>query len=164
MEVAGLVVGIVGLYTACQSCYSLYTESKSAQQNVNAALHDLQIHKSILKAWAFYWEIPESLIDRKNTGDQSERVCPKLEWYLKRYPDKAIGIASALQRTGDVLSDRERLLSAYGLEASLQYAHITVRVFCWGRTSPENADQCWRRAMRRARHLQLEAGHSSLRM
>ncbi|KAK0713954.1 hypothetical protein B0T26DRAFT_742435 [Lasiosphaeria miniovina] len=39
MEVAGLAIGIVGLYTTCRDCYSFFTT------------------QSILKAWGFHWQI-----------------------------------------------------------------------------------------------------------
>jgi transposase-like protein len=51
MEVAGLVVGIVGLYSACQSCYNLFSETKNSVSNATLAARELEIHGSILKAW-----------------------------------------------------------------------------------------------------------------
>lgn len=114
MEVAGLVVGIVGLYSATQSCYALYTDTRDAKDSFRPALHDLEINRAILRAWAVYWEI--------TTPDGSaaaERGGTKLAVYLKKYPEKGRGIASALIRTSTVLLNGEKLAVDYGLQTNL---------------------------------------------
>ncbi|OJJ42270.1 hypothetical protein ASPZODRAFT_137407 [Penicilliopsis zonata CBS 506.65] len=116
MDVTGLVIGIVGLYSTCQSCYNLYTDVRDAETSAVTAAHELEIHKSILKAWGFYWQIQPTLSAEERDGEVSE----KLKRYLTRYPDKAIGIASALHCIGEALSDKRKLLDTYGLEVNLE--------------------------------------------
>ncbi|OBT88268.1 hypothetical protein VE02_02786 [Pseudogymnoascus sp. 03VT05] len=98
MEI-GLVIGIVSLYSTCQSCYNLYSETKDSTTNVTLAAHQLYIHRSIFKAWAFYWEIklhdPNSPTAGES-GDDQELANIKLRRYLGGNPYKAKGIASAL--------------------------------------------------------------------
>lgn len=126
MEVAGLVVGIVGLYTACQSCYSLFSDAKNAEASTILAARELDIHGSILKAWACYWEIkptPPKVDSKKDEGQISQ----KLARYLERNQYKAMGIAAALQCIGDVLSDKQKLLATYGVDVNLEMTNTTVR-------------------------------------
>lgn len=133
MEVAGLVVGIVSLYSACQSCYTLYSETGDSKANVTLAAHQLEIHGSILKAWAFYWEIKlhdPNLPTTEESGDDQETANTKLRRYLERNPYKAKGITSALYCIGDALSDKKKLLNDYGLEVDLNDVHIPVRLMC----------------------------------
>ncbi|KAL2673844.1 hypothetical protein Neosp_012288 [[Neocosmospora] mangrovei] len=120
MDVAGLVVGIISLYSAGQSCYALYTDVRDAKDNFRAALHDLQIHRSIHKAWAANWGIREDAAVEPGETEAPDRDGRKLKLYLTKYPDKARGIASALIRTSDVLSNGKKLSDDYGLETNLE--------------------------------------------
>lgn len=106
MEVAGLVVDIISLYSACQSCYNLYSETKDSTTNVTLAAHQLDIHRSIFKAWAFYWEIklPDpNHLTADESGEDQELANIKLRRYLARNTYKAKGIASALYCIGGVM-------------------------------------------------------------
>ena len=123
MEVTGLVVGIVGLYSTCQSCFSLYSEVSGAEHNAKLAAKQLDVHASILKAWAFNWEIRPNLSSLSSSKDDDEegdkKKCEKLKRYLERNPYKGQGIVSALSCIGDILSDKMGLLETYGLEVDL---------------------------------------------
>lgn len=130
MDVSGLVVGIISLYLACQSCYNLYSETKDSTTNVTLAAHQLDIYRSIFKAWAFYWEIKLHDPTAEVSGDDQELANIKLRRYLERNPYKAKGIASALYCIGDALSDKRKLLDAYGIEVDLDDVQIPVCFMC----------------------------------
>ncbi|KAK4151040.1 prion-inhibition and propagation-domain-containing protein [Chaetomidium leptoderma] len=112
MEVAGLVIGIAGLYSPCGACYEIYTGIKDATRDREATADQLKIQESILKSWSFHWEIKPEL-------PEIEAADTKLGRYLTRNPYKADGIARALRCVIDALSDRRKLLETYGLKVDL---------------------------------------------
>lgn len=119
MEVTGLAVGIIGLYSTCQSCYNLYSDVRNAETTALMAARKLETHQSILKAWAFYWEITPHPRIAEHGGDQKERMSDKLKQYLSKYPNKAVGIVNVLYCISDALSNEQQLLDKYGLEVNL---------------------------------------------
>ncbi|RKK85654.1 hypothetical protein BFJ71_g14052 [Fusarium oxysporum] len=128
MEVAGLVIGIVGLYSACQSCYDLYSKAKDSAKEASLAANELEIHKSILKSWASYWEFNPHLVRAEESEEERKIIGKKMEQYIERYPEKAIGIVRALKCIGDALSDRKKLLDIYGLEVNLDDVDIVEEI------------------------------------
>lgn len=126
LEVAGLVVGIVSLYSACQQCYNLFSDVENAGKETTLAARELDIHSSILKAWAFYWEINPAAATARADSDGREESSEKLDRYLRQNPYKAMGIATALQCIGDVLSDKQKLLTSYGLDVNLEDVNLAA--------------------------------------
>ncbi|KAK4116822.1 hypothetical protein N656DRAFT_842216 [Canariomyces notabilis] len=114
MEVAGLVVGIVGLYSACSTCYKVFTDVKGAGRDADLTAHRLRIQESVLRAWMWHWDV------RSDSGlQEAEAAETKLGRYLKKNPHAAHGIAGVLYCVGEILSDRKKLHDDYGLSVEL---------------------------------------------
>jgi hypothetical protein len=116
MDVAGLAIGIVSLYTACRDCYNFFTTVNSAQTESSAHLRELKIQQSILKAWGFHWEIQNE--DDSNLGysDHTRRKRSKLHVYLMSNRFKAEGVFKTLSALADTLSNQEKLIKRYGIQ------------------------------------------------
>ncbi|WZH44183.1 prion-inhibition and propagation-domain-containing protein [Fusarium acuminatum] len=116
MDIAGLAIGIVSLYTACRDCYNFFTTVNSAQTESSAHLRELEIQQSILKAWGFHWEIQNE--DDSNLGysDHTRRKRSKLHAYLMSNRFKAEGVFKTLSALADTLSNQEKLIKRYGIQ------------------------------------------------
>jgi hypothetical protein len=111
-EVAGLVIGVVSLYSACRDCFIFFNNVKNAEKGAFLQIRDLGIQESILKSWGFYWEIQRhSLV----LGDGKGEANQKLANYLGRNEYKTIGVLNALFAIADSLSDQEKLFKTYGI-------------------------------------------------
>ncbi|KAL7781227.1 hypothetical protein V8C43DRAFT_319983 [Trichoderma afarasin] len=104
MDVTGLAVGIVDLYTTCRDCYNFFTTS-------------------ILKAWGFYWQIHNEGGSEPEHSDPTRRKRTKLHEYLLSNRFKAEGVFKTLSALADTLSDQDKLTKRYGIR--LQSAQTT---------------------------------------
>ncbi|KAH8685146.1 hypothetical protein BGZ61DRAFT_356335 [Ilyonectria robusta] len=97
MDVAGLAIGIAGLYTACRDCYDFFTTS-------------------ILKAWGFHWRIQNEDDTEPEPSDRTRRKRTKLHEYLLSNRFKAEGVFNTLSALADTLSNQEKLVKRYGIQ------------------------------------------------
>jgi hypothetical protein len=125
LSVAGLVVGIVGLYSTCRDCFIFFTDVQRAEKDAFILIRELGIQESILKAWGFYWEIQRHDL---TSGERKKASNLKLERYLTENTYKAEGIAQALFAIADGLSNRDKLLKRYGLDLRAPDKTATVTV------------------------------------
>ncbi|KAF5718697.1 hypothetical protein FMUND_5057 [Fusarium mundagurra] len=116
MDVAGLAIGIVGLYTACRDCYDFFTTVNAAQAESSAHLRELEIQQSILKAWGFHWQIQNEDGSDPGYSDHTRRKRSKLHQYLLSNRFKAEGVFKTLSALADTLSNREKLIKRYGFQ------------------------------------------------
>lgn len=121
MEVAGLAVGIAGLYTTCRDCYNFFTTVKTAETESSTNLRELVIQQSILKAWGFHWQIQDD--DSGGSQQPSEpglshtnQKRTKLHEYLLSNRFKAEGVFNTLSALADTLSNQEKLIKRYGIQ------------------------------------------------
>ncbi|KAF5686911.1 hypothetical protein FCIRC_2602 [Fusarium circinatum] len=110
MDVAGLAIGIVGLYTACRDCYDFFTTVNSAQAEPSAHLRELEIQQSILKAWGFHWQIQNEDGSDPGLSDRTRQKRSKLHQYLLSNRFKAEGVFKTLSALADTLCNREKLI------------------------------------------------------
>ncbi|KAJ4859374.1 prion-inhibition and propagation domain-containing protein [Trichoderma breve] len=96
MDVTGLAVGIVDLYTTCRDCYNFFTTS-------------------ILKAWGFHWQIHSEGGREPEHSDPTRRKRTKLHEYLLSNRFKAEGVFNTLSALADTLSDQDKLTKRYGI-------------------------------------------------
>ncbi|KAH6975230.1 hypothetical protein BKA56DRAFT_489406 [Ilyonectria sp. MPI-CAGE-AT-0026] len=97
MDVAGLAIGIAGLYTACRDCYDFFTTS-------------------ILKAWGFHWQIQNEDNSEPEHSDHTRQKRTKLHEYLLSNRFKAEGVFNTLSALADTLSNQEKLVKRYGIQ------------------------------------------------
>ncbi|PNP78606.1 hypothetical protein FNYG_07952 [Fusarium nygamai] len=116
MDVAGLAIGIVGLYTACRDCYDFFTTVNAAQAESSAHLRELEIQQSILKAWGFHWQIQNEDGSDPGYSDHARRKRSKLHQYLLSNRFKAEGVFKTLSALADTLCNREKLIKRYGFQ------------------------------------------------
>lgn len=116
MDVAGLAIGIVGLYTACRDCYDFFTTVNAAQAESSAHLRELEIQQSILKAWGFHWQIQNEDGSDPGHSDHARRKRSKLHQYLLSNRFKAEGVFKTLSALADTLCNREKLIKRYGFQ------------------------------------------------
>ncbi|KAF5694931.1 hypothetical protein FDENT_744 [Fusarium denticulatum] len=116
MEVAGLAIGIVGLYTACRDGYDFFTTVNAAQAESSAQLRELEIQQSILKAWGFHWQIQNEDGSDPGYSDHTRRKRSKLHQYLLSNRFKAEGVFKTLSALADTLCNREKLIKRYGFQ------------------------------------------------
>ncbi|KAK4206017.1 prion-inhibition and propagation-domain-containing protein [Rhypophila decipiens] len=116
MDVAGLVVGIVGLYTTCRDCYAFFTTAKNAESDAAAHLRELEIQRSILNAWGFHWQIQDEDGAEPQGSDHSGRKPKRLHEFLLRNRFKAEGVFKTLSALADTLSNQEKLTKRYGIQ------------------------------------------------
>jgi hypothetical protein len=116
MDPASLALGIASLYTTCRDCYDFFTTVRKAEAESSVHLRELEIQRSILKAWGFHWQIHDDSsgspgeVDRK-TPDQT-----KLQTYLLSNRFKAEGVFNTLSALADTLSNQEKLIKRYGIQ------------------------------------------------
>ncbi|KAF5253656.1 hypothetical protein FANTH_1346 [Fusarium anthophilum] len=116
MDVAGLAIGIVGLYTACRDCYDFFTTVNAAQAESSAHLRELEIQQSILKAWGFHWQIQNEDGSDPGLSDRTRQKRSKLHQYLLSNRFKAEGVFKTLSALADTLCNREKLIKRYGFQ------------------------------------------------
>ncbi|KAM6480515.1 prion-inhibition and propagation-domain-containing protein [Trichoderma sp. SZMC 28011] len=122
MDVTGLAVGIVDLYTTCRDCYNFFTTVRAAEAESSAHLRELEIQQSILKAWGFYWQIHNEGGSEPEHSDPTRRKRTKLHEYLLSNRFKAEGVFKTLSALADTLSDQDKLTKRYGIR--LQSAQV----------------------------------------
>nr|CEG04673.1 unnamed protein product [Fusarium clavum]CEG05810.1 unnamed protein product [Fusarium clavum] len=113
MDVAGLIIGIASLYTACRDCYEFYTTVSGAETESSAHLRELQIQQSILKAWGFHWQIQN---EDNRKPDHTRRKHTKLHQYLSSNRFKVEGVLKSLSALADTLSNQDKLTKRYGIQ------------------------------------------------
>ncbi|KAG5746165.1 hypothetical protein H9Q72_003929 [Fusarium xylarioides] len=116
MDVAGLAIGIVGLYTACRDCYDFFTTVNAAQAESSTHLRELEIQQSILKAWGFHWQIQNEDGSDPGYSDHTRRKRSKIHQYLLSNRFKAEGVFKTLSALADTLCNREKLIKRYGFQ------------------------------------------------
>ncbi|KAK6345988.1 hypothetical protein TWF730_010323 [Orbilia blumenaviensis] len=116
MDVTGVAVGIIALYTACRDCYNFFTTVKTAKTESSAYLRDLLIQQSILKAWGFHWQIQNEDGSELENTDRIRQKQTKLHKYLSNNRFKAEGVFSTLSALADTLSNQEKLIKRYGIQ------------------------------------------------
>ncbi|WYZ35382.1 hypothetical protein EsH8_X_000029 [Colletotrichum jinshuiense] len=116
MDVAGLAVGIVGLYTTCRDCYNFFTAVRAAEAESSAHRRELEIQQSILKAWGFHWKIQNENGNEPEHSDPTRRKRTKLYEYLLSNRFKAEGVFNTLSALADTLSNQEKLIKRYGIQ------------------------------------------------
>lgn len=121
--VAGLVVGIVALYSACRDCYIFFTTVKSAEKESLIYLRELDIQQNILKSWGFYWEIQRHGVAVGGTPAAVVKDNGRLNRYLEGNIYKAHGVISALYSISDTLSNGGKLMKRYGLNLKSSNEH-----------------------------------------
>ncbi|KAL5091602.1 hypothetical protein Trisim1_002820 [Trichoderma cf. simile WF8] len=122
MDVTGLAVGIVDLYTTCRDCYNFFTTVRAAEVESSAHLRELEIQQSILKAWGFYWQIHNDGGSESEHSDPTRQKRTKLHEYLLSNRFKAEGVFKTLSALADTLSDQDKLTKRYGIR--LQSAQV----------------------------------------
>ncbi|KKP07836.1 hypothetical protein THAR02_00044 [Trichoderma harzianum] len=122
MDIAGLAIGIVDLYTTCRDCYNFFTTVRAAEAESSAHLRELEIQQSILKAWGFYWQIHNEGGGEPEHSDPTRRKRSKLYEYLSSNRFKAEGVFKTLSALADTLSDQDKLTKRYGIR--LQSAQV----------------------------------------
>ncbi|OPB42710.1 hypothetical protein A0O28_0038310 [Trichoderma guizhouense] len=115
MDITGLAVGIVDLYTTCRDCYSFFTTVRAAEAESLAHLRELEIQQSILKAWGFHWQIHSEGGGETEHSDPTKRKRTKLHEYLSSNRFKAEGVFNTLSALADTLSDQDKLIKRYGI-------------------------------------------------
>ncbi|KAL2117134.1 hypothetical protein VTJ04DRAFT_9302 [Mycothermus thermophilus] len=103
IEVAGLVIGIVGLHAACQSCYRVFTKIKDAKHDVSLTLSRLEIQELVLEAWLWHWGIHQG---QQLTEGEAARTT--LFQYLQTNLPAAYGIVNVLYCTSQLLLDHAK--------------------------------------------------------
>ncbi|SPO04167.1 uncharacterized protein DNG_06850 [Cephalotrichum gorgonifer] len=116
MDPAGLAIGIAALYTACRDCYNFFTTVKTAEAKSSAHLRELEIQKSILKAWGFHWQIHNEDGSELELSDHTGRKRTKLHEYLMSNRFKAEGVFNTLCALADTLSNQEKVIKRYGIQ------------------------------------------------
>ncbi|VUC32798.1 unnamed protein product [Clonostachys rosea] len=116
MDVAGLAVGIIGLYTTCRDCYNFFTTVGAAEGESSAHLRELEIQQSILKAWGFHWRIQSENSSNPEPPDTTRPKRTKLYEYLLSNRFKAEGVFTTLSALADTLSNQEKLVKRYGIQ------------------------------------------------
>lgn len=122
MDITGLAIGIVDLYTTCRDCYNFFTTVRAAEAESLAHLRELEIQQSILKAWGFYWQIHNEGGSEPEHSDPTRRKRTKLHEYLLSNRFKAEGVFKTLSALADTLSDQDKLTKRYGIR--LQSAQV----------------------------------------
>jgi hypothetical protein len=116
MEVAGLAVGIIALYSTCRDCYQFFTSVQTAESESSSHLRELEIQQSILKAWGMHWQIQQIEDNEGQDSAYTERSRTKLHDYFVRNPYKADGVFKTLSALADTLSDQHKLVRRYGIQ------------------------------------------------
>jgi hypothetical protein len=123
MDPASLALGIAALYTTCRDCYDFFTTVRKAEAESSVHLRELQIRRSILKAWGFHWQIHDESGGEPGQPAHKTPEQTKLQAYLLSNRFKAEGVFNTLSALADTLSDQEKLIKRYGIQ--LRPAHTS---------------------------------------
>jgi hypothetical protein len=113
MDPASLALGIAALYTTCRDCYDFFTTVRKAEAESSVHLRELEIQRSILKAWGFHWQIHD---ERDGEPGRKAPDRSKLQAYLLGNRFKAEGVFNTLSALADTLSNQEKLIKRYGIQ------------------------------------------------
>jgi hypothetical protein len=116
MEPASLALGIASLYTTCRDCYDFFTTVQKAEAESSTHLRELEIQRSILKAWGFHWQIHDEGSGAQGQVDHKTPDRTKLQAYLQSNRFKAEGVFNTLSALADTLSNQEKLIKRYGIQ------------------------------------------------
>jgi hypothetical protein len=116
MDPASLTLGIAALYTTCRDCYDFFTTVRKAEAESSVHLRELQIQRSILKAWGFHWQIHNESSEDSGQLDRKMPDQTKLQAYLLSNRFKAEGVFNTLSALADTLSNQEKLIKRYGIQ------------------------------------------------
>ena len=116
MEPASLTLGIAALYTTCRDCYDFFTTVRKAETESSVHLRELEIQRSILKAWGFHWQIHDDNNGESKDLEPKPPVLTKLQAYLLSNRHKAEGVFNTLSALADTLSNQEKLIKRYGIQ------------------------------------------------
>ncbi|KAI0192871.1 prion-inhibition and propagation-domain-containing protein [Xylaria flabelliformis] len=114
LSIAGLVTGLISLYSTCRDCYTFFTEVRNCEKSSIISARELGIQEAIFGSWGTYWEIIQ-FEKTPGDGDSTRPSSKKLQQYLSRHPYKASGLADAFFCIAGLLTDRNELLGKYGL-------------------------------------------------
>lgn len=116
MDPASLTIGIAALYTTCRECYDFFTTVRKAEAESSVHMRELQIQRSILKAWGFHWQIHDEISGEPGQLDRNTTDRTKLQAYLSGNRFKAEGVFNTLSALADTLSNQEKLIKRYGIQ------------------------------------------------
>jgi serine/threonine protein kinase len=116
MDGASLALGIAALYTTCRDCYDFFTTVRKAEAESSIHLRELEIQRSILKAWGFHWQIHDEGSGAPGNLDHKTPDRNKLQAYLLSNRFKAEGVFNTLSALADTLSNQEKLIKRYGIQ------------------------------------------------
>jgi hypothetical protein len=116
MDAVSLTLGIAALYTTCRDCYDFFTTVKKAETESSVHLRELDIQRSILKAWGFHWQIHDEASEESEHLDHKKPDRTKLQAYLLSNRFKAEGVFNTLSALADTLSNQEKLIKRYGIQ------------------------------------------------
>lgn len=116
MDPASLTIGIAALYTTCRDCYDFFTAVRKAEAESSVHMRELQIQRSILKAWGFHWQIHDETSGEPGQLDRNATDRTKLQAYLQSNRFKAEGVFNTLSALADTLSNQEKLIKRYGIQ------------------------------------------------
>jgi hypothetical protein len=116
MDPASLTLGIAALYSTCRDCYDFFTMVKRAEAESSVHLRELEIQRSILKAWGFHWQIHDEDSGAPGDLDRKSPDRTKLQAYLLSNRFKAEGVFNTLSALADTLSNQEKLIKRYGIQ------------------------------------------------
>lgn len=116
MDPVSLALGIAALYTTCRDCYDFFTTVRKAEAESSVHLRELEIQRSILKAWGFHWQIHDENYEEPGRLDHKKPHRTKLQAYLLSNRYKAEGVFNTLSALADTLSNQEKLVERYGIQ------------------------------------------------
>ena len=116
MDPVSLTLGIAALYTTCRDCYNFFTIARRAEAESSVHLRELQIQRSILKAWGFHWQIDDESDEEPRQLGHKTPDRTKLQAYLLSNRHKAEGVFNTLSALADTLSNQEKLIKRYGIQ------------------------------------------------
>jgi hypothetical protein len=116
MDPASLALGIAALYSTCRDCYDFFTTVRKAEAESSVQLRELEIQRSILKAWGFHWQIQDDSDGEPGRLGHKQPDRTKLKAYLLNNRFKAEGVFSTLSALADTLSNQEKLIKRYGIQ------------------------------------------------
>jgi serine/threonine protein kinase len=116
MDGVSLTLGIAALYTTCRDCYDFFTTVRKAEAESSIHLRELEIQRSILKAWGFHWQIHDEGSQDPGRFDHKTPDRTKLQAYLLSNRFKAEGVFNTLAALADTLSNQEKLIKRYGIQ------------------------------------------------
>ena len=89
---------------------------RKAESESSVHLRELEIQRSILKAWGFHWQIHDENDAELRRLDHKTPDRSKLQSYLLSNRFKAEGVFNTLSALADTLSNQEKLIKRYGIQ------------------------------------------------